>query len=80
MEINHKVKMGIDSWREFSDDEDISLAYGKVTFLSTRPNSHKHIYTEDVLKKYAPSYLGKFVVAEFDSMSSDTTTHTKIKI
>lgn len=77
MEFNQKVKMSINNWRDFQDEEDVSLAYGKVTFLSTKPNSHKHFYSEEVLKTYAPSYLGKFVVTEFDKLSGDVSTHTE---
>lgn len=76
MEFNHKVQMSIDDWREFADDEDVSLAYGKVTFLSTKPNSHHHVYSEKVLKEYAPTYLGKFIVTDYDKYTGDSQGHT----
>lgn len=74
MEFKHKSKMSIDNWKDFKDDEDVSLAFGRVTFLSTKPNSHKHKYTEEVIREYSPSYLGKFLVSDFDGV--DATTHT----
>ena len=76
MQFNNKVKMSLNDWRQFEDDENISLAFGNVTFLSTRPNSHLHVYTESVIRQYAPSYLGQMIVAEYDSITNDTTTHT----
>ena len=70
------VKYSIDDWKNYENDEDISIAIGKVTFLSDKPNSHRHIYSIDIIKKYANSYLGKFIVAEYDKYTNDTTTHT----
>lgn len=71
-----KVVYSIDDWTEYLQDDDISFATARITFLSTRPNSHKHIYTLDVLKEYSKTYLGKFIVAEYDELVQDTTTHT----
>lgn len=76
MELNHKVTMSIKDWRDFEDEEDISLAYGKVTFLSTKENSHKHKYSEEVLKRDAKTFLGKFLVTDYDDLTADSTTHT----
>lgn len=76
MDFKNKVTMAIEDWRDFYDDENISIAIGKVTFLSTAPNSHKHIYSEEVLQEYAPTYLGKFLVAEYNDTIGDVLTHT----
>jgi hypothetical protein len=72
--------MALSDWRQFEDDENISLAFGNITFLSTRPNSHKHTYTREVIEQYAPSYLGQMIVAEYDTFTKDTTTHTDEKM
>lgn len=80
MQFKNKVKMSLSDWRQFENDDDVSLAYANITFLSTRPNSHIHTYTEEVIREYAPSYLGKFVVAEYDSITNDVTTHTDDKL
>lgn len=77
MEFNNKVVMSIDDWKQYKDDDNISLAFGRITFLSNKPNTHKHIYSIDVIKQYAPTYLGKFVVAEYDDYIGDATTHTQ---
>ena len=78
MEFKNKVSMALSDWRQFQDDEDVSLAYGHVVFLSTKPNSHKHVYTKEVIEQYAPSYLGKFIVS--DIRNGDATGHTDTQL
>lgn len=76
MEFNSRVKYAIEDFVDYQDDDDVSLAYGKISgFLSTRPNSHRHVYSEKVIKEYAPSFLGKFIVADYDTFTKDVTTH-----
>lgn len=74
MEFKNKVSMALSDWKQFKDDDDVSLAYGHVVFLSTKPNSHKHIYKQEIIEQYAPSYLGKFIVS--DIKNGEATTHT----
>lgn len=76
MKFENKTAYAIDDWKKYEDDDDINFAYAHITFLSTRPNTHKHIYTLDVLKEYAPSYLGKFIVCDYDEIIGDATNHT----
>ena len=76
MEFQDKVTMSISNWSEYQNDDSIEFAFGKVDFLSNRPNSHKHFYSEEVIKENAPTVLGKWVVAEFNKYTSDATTHT----
>lgn len=74
--FNNKVTMAIEDWYNVqNDDGDYEFAYGTVDFLSTRPNSHKHIFTEDVIKEYAPSVINKWVIAYYDENKGDVTTH-----
>ncbi len=74
--FNNKVTMAIEDWYNVqNDDGDYEFAYGTVDFLSTRPNSHKHIFTEDVIKEYAPSVINKWVIAYYDESQGDVTTH-----
>lgn len=76
--FNNKVSMAIEDWYNVqNDDGDYEFAYGTVDFLSTRPNSHKHIFTEDVIKEYAPSVINKWVIAYYDDLTGDVTTHVK---
>ena len=76
MEFQDRVTMSISNWSEYINDDDIEFAFGNADFLSNRPNSHKHIYSEEVIKEYAPTVLGKWVVAEYNRYTSDATTHT----
>lgn len=74
--FKNKVTMAIEDWYNVqNDDGDYEFAYGTVDFLSTRPNSHKHIFTEDVIKEYAPSVINKWVIAYYDEAQGDVTTH-----
>ena len=75
MQFNNKVKMSLSDWRQFENDDDVSLAYGHVIFLSDKPNSHKHLYEKSVIEEYAPSYLGKFIVS--DIRNGEATSHTE---
>lgn len=75
MEFKHKVEMALEDWQAYKEDTDISTALAHVIFLSTKPNTHKHIYTENVIKQYAPTYLGKFVVSGYSDFTMDSTTH-----
>lgn len=75
-DFKNKITMAIEDWHEVeNEDGDYEFAYGTVDFLSTRPNSHKHKITEEVLKEYAPSVINKWVIAYYDDVSKDVTTH-----
>ena len=76
MEYQNRITMSISDWVNYIDDDNIEFAFGKVDFLSNKPNSHRHIYSEEVIKEYAPTVLGKWVVADYDKYTSDATTHT----
>ena len=80
MEYQNRVTMAISDWTNYIDDNDIEFAFGKVDFLSNKPNSHKHMYTEDVIKKYAPTVLGKWVIADYNKYTNDATTHTSDEV
>lgn len=78
MEFKHKSKMAIEDFRKYVDDEDYEFAYAIVDFLSNKPNSHLHKYSESVIKQYAPSVLGKWVIGEYDGC--DMTSHTNAQV
>lgn len=69
------VKLSIENFNmeDYADDE---FAIAKVDFLSTNHNTHKLDISEEVLKKYAETVLGKWLVAEYDTFYQDVTTHT----
>lgn len=77
MEYRNKVTMSIEDWHKYdNDNEDYEFAYATIDFISTRPNTHKHIYSEEVIKEYAPTVVGKWVIAEYNPITNDATTHT----
>ena len=60
---------------EYGEDD---YAIASVCFLSTRPNSHGIGISEDVLREYAPSVLGKWITAEVKC--GDCTTHVPAQV
>lgn len=70
-----KVKFSIESFKmeDYNDDE---FAIAKVDFLSTNENTHKLDISDAVLRECASSVLGKWLVAEYDKLYEDVTTHT----
>lgn len=60
---------------EYGEDD---YAIASVCFLSTRPNSHGIGISENVLREYASSVLGKWITAEVKC--GDCTTHVPYQI
>lgn len=75
--MEQNVQFAIDDIQhiEFSDYGNDEFAIAKVGFLSTRPNSHKLVISEEVLRECAPSVLGKWMVVKMDWLGQDATTH-----
>ena len=74
--MKDKCKYAIENFTDYELDDDFEFAYCTLDFLSTRENSHKHIYSDETLRKYGDTVLGKWVVAEYDGWEDDVTTHT----
>lgn len=70
------IRLSIDQISKFVNDIDTDLAIGRIMFLSTRPNTHKLNILEDVLREYASSVQGKWIVAEYSDFIDDVTNHT----
>lgn len=77
---NNIIKFAIEDASKFVNDEDMEMGLARVLFLSTRPNSHGLIITEEVLKKYAPTVIGKWMIAEYNDYNKDVTTHTNNQV
>lgn len=58
---------------EYSEQE---FSVARMGFLSTRPNAHGLVISEDVLRECASSVLGKWLVVDMTSIV-DAGTHTK---
>jgi hypothetical protein len=69
------VKLSLEDFSKFAKDDDPSLAIADTCFLSTRPNSHGLVISEEVLREYAPTILGKFLVGNMNWSRTDTLGH-----
>ena len=69
-------KLSTDDIAEVATEDSVEFAIARIAVLSTRPNSHKMKITEDVLKEYSKTMLGKWVVADYSKWNGDVTTHT----
>ena len=69
--------MSLEDYPRFVNDNDPELAIAKSLFLSTRPNSHGFIISDEVLKKYAPTILGKFLIGNLNIFETDVMSHEK---
>lgn len=79
--MQQKVMFEIDNIQKInlSDYEEDEFGIAKLTFLSTDRNSHDYIFTEEVLRKYSSTALGKWVTADM-TKRIDCGTHTDNQI
>lgn len=75
--MEENIKMSLEDYPRFVNDNDPELAIAKSLFLSTRPNSHGFIISDEVLKKYAPTILGKFLIGNLNIFETDVMSHEK---
>ena len=76
MEVEQiKRNFSVDVIEKFVDDDDPEFAYGTTLFLSTRPNSHGLIISEDVLRKCADTIKGKWLVCKVNPYTKDGEGH-----
>jgi hypothetical protein len=75
--LEENIKMSLEYYPRFVNDNDPELAIAKALFLSTRPNSHGFHLSNEVLRKYAPTILGKFLVGNLNLFGTDVMSHEK---
>ena len=75
--MEKNIKMSLEDYPRFVNDNDPELAIAKSLFLSTRPNSHGFIISDNVLKRYAPTILGKFLIGNLNIFETDVMSHEK---
>ena len=76
MEIEQiKRNFSVDCIGKFVEDDDPEFAYGTTLFLSTRPNTHGLVISEDVLRKYADTIKGKWLVCKVNPYTGDGEGH-----
>lgn len=71
------IKLSLEDYPKFVNDDDPELAIAQALYLSTRPNSHGFILSEEVLKEYASTILGKFLVGNLNIFETDVMSHEK---
>ena len=81
MSLQKEIKFAVDEIKRLNSEEYDESEYQicKILFLSTRPNSHELLFSEDVLKECANTMLGKWIVAEIGGRmfeDKDFLTHT----
>lgn len=69
------VTLSIENISNYLNDEDPEFAIAKVSFLSTKENSHGLPITEELLRNYAHTVLGKWLVGKMDFMEKDVMSH-----
>lgn len=73
--MENKVKMSIEDFTKYVEDDNPDLAIADCCFLSTKPNSHHLNISEEVLRKNANTILGKFLIGNMDCINSDVQGH-----
>ena len=70
-------KFAVDDFKKINlaDYEEDEFMVGHLGYLSTLKNSHGLVFSEEVLKRDAPTVLGKFLVADM-TKGVDAGTHT----
>ncbi len=77
MEIKQiKRNFSVDAIEKFVDDDDPEFAYGTTLFLSTRPNTHGLVISEEVLRKCADTIKGKWLVCKVNPYTGDGEGHS----
>jgi len=69
------IKMSLSDMPRFVNDDNPELAIARCMFLSTRPNSHGLVISEEVLAECAKTILGKFLIGNLNLWENDVTTH-----
>lgn len=66
-------QLSIQAISEVATENSKEFAIARIAVLSTRPNSHRIIITDEILRRDGLSVLGKWVVCSFNGF--DATTH-----
>lgn len=76
MEIKQiKRNFSVDVIEKFVEDDDPEFAYGTTLFLSTRPNTHGLVISEEVLRNCADTIKGKWLVCKVNPYTKDGEGH-----
>ena len=73
-------QFAIEDIRELATENSDDMAYCKIWALASGNNSHKNPISVEVLKEYAHTILGKWVIADYSEWKNDFTTHTSKQV
>lgn len=71
---NDILKFSINDIHEVSTENSAEFCYARICVLSTKPNSHQVLITDEILRRDGLSVRGKWIVCDFNGI--DATTHT----
>lgn len=82
MKIIYKetYNFSIDVIDNYQDDENAEFGIIRLNFLSDGYNSHNIPFTTELLKKYAPTIIGKPIVAKYNNFKKDVEGHESDEI
>ena len=75
--MERKIKLAVNDIQKINlaDYEDDEYLVAKMSFISNIENSHGYIFSEEVIRKYAPTVLNKWLIADMTGIV-DCGTHT----
>lgn len=73
--IQKQYNLSIGVINDYRNDENAEFALMRLNFLSDGYNTHNIPFTFDLLKQYAPTILGKPIVAKYNRFSQDVEGH-----
>ena len=75
-----KINFSVHDILEVATENSDEFAIARLGVLSTDKNSHKINITEEILRRDAPSILGKWVVADYIDGRKDVGTHSRSEV
>jgi hypothetical protein len=74
--MDNLKEFSINDIQRVATENSKEFAIARIAVLSTEPNSHGIIITEEILRRDVPSILGKWIVADINEWTRDASTHT----
>lgn len=71
---NDILKFSINDIHEVFTENSAEFCYARICVLSTKPNNHQVLITDEILRRDGLSVRGKWIVCDFNGI--DATTHT----
>ena len=72
--MSNVLQFSINNIHEVTTENSAEFCYARICVLSTRPNSHQVLITDEILRRDGLSVRGKWIVCDYNGF--DATTHT----